>query len=136
MTSTFSSTIDIPAQVGALVAAAHERKAVDLRVLHTEPVSGLADYFVICGGESDRQTRAIADAVEERLRSERVRPLHVEGVRGGQWILLDYGDFLVHVMNEEARAFYGLERLWADAPDVTGQFASSGDDSPAPTVQG
>ncbi len=136
MTSTLSSTIDIPAQVGALVAAAHERKAIDVRVLHTEPVSGLADYFVICGGTTDRQTRAIADAVEERLRAERVKPLHIEGVRGGQWILLDYGDFLVHVMNEESRVFYDLERLWADAPDVTGQFAPSSGDSPPPAVEG
>ena len=129
MTSPSSPTIDIPTQVGAVVAAAHERKAVNLRVLHVEPVTALADYFLICSGTNDRQARAIADAVEERLRADRIRPLHVEGMRGGEWILLDYGDFIVHVMSEDRRGYYGLERLWVDAPDVTGQFSSADEGS-------
>ena len=127
MSSATPTKLDIPSQVSAVVAAAHQRKAVDLRVLHVEPVSVIADYFLICSGTNDRQTRAIADAVEERLRGDRVRPLHIEGENAGQWILLDYGDFVVHVMSEEQRAFYGLERLWADAPDVTGQFEDVGE---------
>ncbi len=129
MTSPPSPTIDIPTQVGAVVAAAHERKAVDVRVLHVEPVTALADYFLICSGTNDRQTRAIADAVEERLRADQIRPLHVEGMRGGEWILLDYGDFIVHVMSGDRRGYYGLERLWVDAPDVTGQFSSADEGS-------
>jgi ribosome-associated protein len=104
------------------VAAADDRKAVDLLVLHLHKVSDFTDYFVICSGTNERQVQAIADAVEERLRAERVRPLHVEGYNRGQWVLLDYGDFVVHVFAEQPRRFYALERLWGDAPDVTASF--------------
>ena len=75
-----------------------------------------------CSGASDRQVQAIADAVEEKLRAGGVRPLHVEGLRGGRWVLLDYGAFVVHVFQDEVRRFYGLERLWSDAPEVTTAF--------------
>ncbi len=68
--------------------------------------------------------QAIADAVEEKLRSDGSRPLHVEGYNRGQWVLLDYGDLVVHVFQEQTRSFYALERLWADAPDVTGDYRS------------
>ena len=104
------------------VEAADERKAVDLRVLDLRTVSDFTDYFLICSGTSERQVQAIADAVLERLREEKVRPLHMEGYNRGQWVLLDYGDFVVHVFQEEPRKFYALERLWGDAPDVTAQL--------------
>lgn len=136
MSSGRPSPLDIPARVSAVVAAAQERKAVDLRVLHLEPVSDLADFFLICSGTNDRQTRAIADAVEKKLREERVRPLHVEGERGGQWILLDYGDFVVHVMSETSRDYYALERIWADAADVTARFEASAEVSRAAPATG
>ncbi len=114
--------LDSQARVREAVAAAEDRKAVDLRVLHLEKVSDFTDYFLICSGTSERQVQAIADAVQERMREERVRPLHVEGYNRGQWVLLDYGDFVVHVFQEEPRRFYSLERLWGDAPDVTNEF--------------
>jgi len=110
---------DTAARVREAVAAAEDRKAIDLKVLHLEKVSDFTDYFLICSGTSERQVQAIADAIQERLRSERVRPLHVEGYNRGQWVLLDYGDLVVHVFQEEPRRFYALERLWGDAPDVT-----------------
>jgi ribosome-associated protein len=75
-------------------------------------------------GSSGRQVEAIAEAVEERLSARRVEPLHVEGRGQGKWVLLDYGDFVVHVFDDERRRFYALERLWSDAPDVTGDFVS------------
>lgn len=116
--------VDTPTRVRQAVAAAEDRKAVDLRVLHLEKISDFTDYFVICSGTSERQVQAIADAVQEKMREERVRPLHVEGFNCGQWVLLDYGDFVVHIFQEEPRRFYSLERLWGDAPDVTNEFRS------------
>lgn len=114
--------VDTPARVREAVAAAEDRKAVDLRVLQLEKVSDFTDFFLICSGTSERQVQAIADAVEERMREGQVRPLHVEGFNRGQWVLLDYGDFVVHIFQEEPRRFYSLERLWGDAPDVTNEF--------------
>jgi len=118
------SIVDTPARVREAVAAAEDRKAVDLRVLHLEKVSDFTDFFLICSGTSERQVQAIADAVQERMREVQVRPLHVEGFNRGQWVLLDYGDFVVHIFQEEPRRFYSLERLWGDAPDVTNDFRS------------
>lgn len=114
--------LETASKVREAVLAADDRKAVDLKVLHLEKVSDFTDYFLICSGTSERQVQAIADAVQERMREERVRPLHVEGYNRGQWVLLDYGDFVVHIFQEEPRRFYSLERLWGDAPDVTGEF--------------
>ena len=113
---------DIASKVRIAVAAADDRKAIDLKVLHLEKVTDFTDYFLICSGTSERQVQAIADSVLERLREEKVRPLHMEGYNRGQWVLLDYGDFVVHVFQEEQRKFYALERLWGDAPDVTAQL--------------
>ena len=113
---------DTAQRVREAVAAADDRKAVDLKVLHLQKISDFTDYFVICGGTSERQVQAIADAVQEKLRDRRVRPLHVEGYNRGQWVLLDYGDLVVHVFQEEPRRHYALERLWSDAPDMTAEF--------------
>ncbi len=113
---------DIPTRVRETVAAALDTKAEEVRVRHLEPVTDFADYFVFASGTNDRQVQAIADAVDGRLRARGVRPLHVEGQSAAQWVLLDYGDFIVHVFLEETRRHYGLERLWRDAPDVTADF--------------
>jgi ribosome-associated protein len=113
---------DTVQRVREAVAAAEDRKALDLKVLHLQQVSDFTDYFVICSGSNERQVQAIADAVQERLRANRVRPLHIEGYNRGQWVLLDYGDLVVHVFQEEPRRFYALERLWGDAPDVTAEL--------------
>lgn len=114
---------DAPEQVRVAVAAAQSRKAEKLKVLNLKAVSDFTDYFLICSGTNERQVQAIADTVVEQLRGARVRPLHVEGYQHGHWILLDYGgDMVIHIFLEETRQFYGLERLWADAPDVTAEF--------------
>ena len=119
------ATPDTVQRVREAVAAADDRKALELKVLHLQQVSDFTDYFLICSGTSERQVQAIADAVQERLRANRVRPLHVEGYNRGQWVLLDYGDLVVHVFQEEQRRFYALERLWGDAPDVTAAFSGN-----------
>lgn len=111
-------------RVRLAVAAAEDRKAIDLKVLQLGEVSDFTDYFVICTGSSERQVQAIAEAVSESLRAHGARPLHLEGLREGQWILLDYGDLVVHIFEGARRDFYRLERLWSDAPDVTDDFVA------------
>lgn len=125
MTTTPAPTrLDTRSAVREAVAAVADTKGEDVRVRHLAAVTDFSDWFVIASGASDRQVRAIADRVEERLKEQGLRPLHVEGYAAGQWVLLDYGDFLVHVFLDERRRFYGLERLWSDAPDATEEFQS------------
>jgi ribosome-associated protein len=118
-------SLDTPIRVREAVAAAEDRKALDLKVLHLSRISDFTDYFLICSGTSERQVQAIANSIEERLREEGARPLHIEGYNRGQWVLLDYGDLVVHVFEVQTRGFYSLERLWADAPDVTQNFQTA-----------
>ncbi len=98
--------------------AADERKALQIRVLRLSAITEFTDYFVICTGNSTRQTQAIADAVIEDLKRVKARPLHTEGYNNAEWILIDYGSFVVHIFTEESRSFYDLERLWRDAEKV------------------
>jgi ribosome-associated protein len=115
----------IQERVRTAVGAALDKKAFDLDVLSVADLTSIADYFILCSAGNERQAASIADSVQEKLREEkRVKPLLVEGTTPGRWVLLDYGDFIVHVFTEDTRRFYGLERLWGDAPNVTAAFAS------------
>ena len=116
--ATTASTPGLPEQVLAAVTAAADRKAEDIVVLDLRKADGFTDYFVICTGQNARQIKAIADAVEEALRRDHVKPAHVEGYGHAEWVLLDYFDFIVHVFGKETRTFYGLERLWGSATPV------------------
>lgn len=98
--------------------AAEAKKALDLRILDLHGLTSFTDYFVICSGSNPRQIQAIADEVERRLRQQARTPLGVEGYEHAEWILLDYGEFLVHIFSEAARAYYDLERLWRKAKQV------------------
>ena len=100
------------------VLAADSRQADDIVVLDMTPHSSVADRFVICEGRSDRQVKAIADAVEEQLGKNGEKPRAMEGYQTGSWILIDYVDLVVHVFDPETREFYGLERLWGHADQV------------------
>lgn len=113
---------DVAACVRAAVNAAVDRKALDLKVLHLAPVADFTDYFIVCSGSNERQVQAIAEGVDRGVRELKVHPLHVEGLSNAQWVLLDFGDFLVHVFDEERRDYYALDRLWGDATDVTREF--------------
>jgi ribosome-associated protein len=114
----------IQQRVRTAVAAALGKKAFDLDVLAVAKLTSIADYFVICSANTERQTQAIADGVLDKLRNdEGVKPLTVEGTTPGRWILIDFGDFIFHTFTEDCRRFYGLERLWGDAPNVTSKFA-------------
>ena len=106
------------AQVKLAVHYAEEKKAIDLLVLRLSAITEFTDYFIICSGNSTRQTQAIADEIIEQLKKFKIRPLNTEGYKTAQWILIDYGTFVVHVFTEEARQFYDLERLWRDAERV------------------
>ena len=102
---------------GTAVDAILDKKGLDVVVMDMAGVSGVADMFVIATGESDLQIKAIADAVVDQVREKHAeRPWHKEGYEHRQWILLDYVDLVVHVFHPERREFYGLERLWGDAP--------------------
>jgi ribosome-associated protein len=105
----------------AAAAACEDKKAEDIRILALDPAeSGLTDYFLICNGTNERQNVAITDEVELRLKREfGVYPNSVEGRRQGEWILMDYVDFIVHVFSAEKRAFYGLERLRKSATTIS-----------------
>src|SRR5215510_11595806 len=105
-------------QVKVAARAAEEKKAQDILVLRLSAITEFTDYFVICAGNSTRQTQAIADAVIEELKLIKTRPLHTEGYNNAEWILIDYGAFVVHIFTEESRSFYDLERLWRDAEKV------------------
>jgi len=98
--------------------AALSRKAEDVVVLDIGAISSFTDHFVICNGTNSRQTQAIAGAVEDTLRENGLRPLGIEGMQKGEWILMDYGDFIVHIFSPEKRTFFDLERLWKTAPRV------------------
>ena len=99
--------------------AALDRKAVDLVVLDVQGLSGVTDYFLVCSGRSTTHLKSITDAIREELKDDGVRPLHVEGATESGWVLLDYGDVLMHVFLEDTRAYYALERLWGDAPSIS-----------------
>jgi ribosome-associated protein len=98
--------------------AALDKKAADLTVLDVQGVSSVTDYFLVCSGKSTPHLRTIVDAIRTELKADGIRPLHAEGKPESGWVLLDYGDVLVHVFLEDTRAYYALERLWGDAPSV------------------
>jgi ribosome-associated protein len=102
----------------ACVRAALDKKAVDLVLVDVRGLTSIGDYLVICTGRSDRQVQSIAAAIEAALADAGARPLSLEGMRRGQWVLMDYGEVIVHVFYQPVREFYDLERLWQHAPRV------------------
>jgi ribosome-associated protein len=100
------------------VRAAEAKQAKDLRVLDLSAISAFADMFVIASGANTRQIQAIADEVELQLKAAGDRALSIEGYDNAEWVLMDYGDYLVHIFSEKARAYYDLERLWREAKTV------------------
>jgi len=98
--------------------AASDKKATDIAILDLRQIASFTEYFVICSGANNRQVQAISNEVEDRLRKAGKRLLHIEGYSSAEWILLDYGDFIVHVFSSSSRQFYDLERLWRDAARV------------------
>jgi ribosome-associated protein len=108
----------LPSDVARAVRAALDKKAADVVVLDLRHTPAFTDFFVLCSGQSQRQVKAIADAVEEALRAAKVRPAHIEGYDRAEWILMDFFNFIVHVFAPQTREFYSLERLWGDAERI------------------
>ena len=109
-----------PEEIAYAVAGfASDRKALDIVQLDLKGIIGYTDYFLICNGRSERQTKAIHDAVHEGMKSEHgILPRRVEGLPGARWILMDYLDVVVHIFTPETREYYRLEQLWGEAPAV------------------
>ena len=96
----------------------NDKKAVDIKAIYVGGRSSLADYFVIASGRSTSMVSALEDEVYDKMAQQDKKPSRIEGTSSNTWVLMDYGDVLVHLFLEESREFYGLERLWADAPQV------------------
>lgn len=108
-----NSTLQLAHRVAAL---ADEKLASDIVILDMREVVSYTDYFVIASGRTPRQTQAVADEITQKLKADRVLARRVEGLRQGDWILLDYLDVIVHLFTPEARAYYRLEALWGEVP--------------------
>ncbi|MGM0410207.1 MAG: ribosome silencing factor [Bacillota bacterium] len=99
--------------------AAEDKKANDVEILNLSEITVIADYFVICDGNSENQVKAIARAIEEKLAEAKdINPKKVAGKKEGRWILMDYADFIVHIFHKDERQYYELDRLWADAEKI------------------
>jgi ribosome-associated protein len=105
-----------PGSLQTAARAAADKKAFQIVGLEVGDLTSYTDSLLICSGASDRQVAAIAGEVQRQLKDAGRRPLHVEGESHAEWVLLDYGDFVVHVFTEERRTYYGLDNLWGDAP--------------------
>jgi ribosome-associated protein len=117
------------ARTSALVAgqAAADKLATDILLIDVSDRLAITDVFVLATGNNERQVEAIVDEVEEKLRQHGVKPIRREGRRDGRWVLLDYGDVVVHVQHAEERVFYALERLWKDCPVIPFHDAKTGE---------
>lgn len=111
---------DVRAEVVTAIDACEAKKAQDISILKLAPESsGFTDYFIICSGTNPRQLQAISDEIDLRLSKAGTEPRHIEGYEKGEWVLMDYVDFVVHIFSEQSRRFYDLERLWKSANRVT-----------------
>ncbi len=119
---------EVAAIVEHAAQAAWDKKAFELVALDVSGMTSLADSFLICSGAHERQVGAIAEAIRRRLREHGRHPLHVEGERRSEWILLDYGDVVIHVFTEEKRMYYALEGLWGQAERITLKEQPAGPD--------
>jgi ribosome-associated protein len=108
----------LPEALASAARAAADKKATAMVVLDLREAQAFTDHFLICNGQNARQVKAIADAIEEALADDGLKPAHVEGYAKADWILLDYFSFVVHVFSPELRRFYDLERLWGSAQKV------------------
>lgn len=106
-------------RVKVIVNALEDKKASDIRILEIGELTSLGDYFIICSCTSSVQVKACSDEVQEKMEEAGSQVHHKEGYAGGNWVLMDYGDIIVHVMMEESREFYDIERLWDEAKEIT-----------------
>ena len=110
---------DLDPEVQLAIRCASDKKAVNIKVLDLREIASFTEFFIIASGSNQRQVQAISDEINEQLKKQlSSRAIRIEGYGTGEWVLLDYGDFIVHVFDTQAREFYDLERLWLDARKV------------------
>ncbi|MBP9665020.1 MAG: ribosome silencing factor [Pyrinomonadaceae bacterium] len=110
---------DLDPEVQLAIRCASEKQAFNMVALDLRKIASFTEFFIIASGANQRQVQAIADEINEQLKKQlKSRPVRIEGYNGAEWVLLDYGDFVVHIFNKESREFYDLERLWRDAARV------------------
>ena len=110
---------ELDAEVKLAIQCASEKKALDMIALDLRGIASFTEFFIIASGSNQRQVQAIADEINEQLKKQlSTRAVRIEGYNSGEWVLLDYGDFIVHIFNKESREFYDLARLWRDARRV------------------
>ncbi len=114
------SPLDNNSKKKAIKAAkiAIDKKAKDIVILELKDLSIITDYFIICSGENPIQIKAIAEAIEDNFSKNKIPPIGIEGLDFARWVLMDYGDIIIHIFSEETRTFYELEKLWIDAPRI------------------
>jgi len=112
--------------------AADSKKAFDIIILDLRKLTSIADYFVICSGGSTTQVSAVSEAIGQALAGSGIHPSHVEGQAESSWVLMDYGDVVVHVFDEQTRLYYSLEKLWGDAVRVSAGIRAAGIGHAAP----
>ena len=113
---------ELTTTVKKIVALLDSKKATDIKAINISKLSALADYFVIATGTSSTHVKALSDEVEFQLKEEGITTGHVEGYRSNSWVLLDYGNVIIHIFTEESRQFYDLDRLWQDGEKVDTDF--------------
>ncbi|MBA3355336.1 MAG: ribosome silencing factor [Pyrinomonadaceae bacterium] len=118
MTPKAKASEELDERIQGALQAANDKKALDLVVLDLREIATFTDYFVIASGNNERQVQAISDGVFEKLKKSGTAAARVEGYQSAEWILLDYGDFIVHVFSDKARKFYDLERLWRESKSI------------------
>lgn len=119
-TATQSKSAEDPSQNRALecARAAIDKRAENLKILDLTELSGFTDFFVLCNGSSDRQVKSISDAIDHAMTQAGAQLVSIEGYSEGRWILMDYGDVVIHIFLDALREYYALERLWSDAPQL------------------
>jgi ribosome-associated protein len=127
---------NLRSEIRAAVEAAQDKQAVDITVLKLPGAGAFAEYFLLCSGRSQPQIKAISEAIEERLDGQGARLAHREGKSGAEWVLLDYGDFIVHIFSERARQYYDLERLWRTAERIDFPAPEKADEPPGKAESG
>lgn len=113
-----NNPVTVPPPILAAYRAAESKKSIDLKVLDLQGISSFTDHFLICSGTNSRQNQAISDEIGQQLAKLGEKPFSTEGYDSAHWILMDYGDFVVHIFDDETRRYYDLERLWGMAPEV------------------
>jgi len=109
----------LPQSVRIAVKSSQAKKGEDIVVLRLSEISSFTDFFIIINGNSGRQNIAIYENIEQELKKLKIKPLSIEGKENAEWILMDYGDFVVHIFSKKAREYYSLEKLWGDAPKIS-----------------